>query len=624
MFLLTFILSYNRRRGKRNSVHFSASFSREIAGEGTTSLYTMKKALKRLSAFIKKGIQRSPVLDRAFRLYYVRGIKGWWKGYPDWRYTLAGGWGINGSKNKPKILLATSVGGYLAGVTLESAVGAALKLRGSEVHVLLCDESLPACFECQVSLYPQQEKFLSDGPRDLCRACYGRGNRLFQTMGLTVHTYSDFLTESDRRSARDIAAGLTRDEMAGFVLDGLSVGQHALAGALRFYARATLDGEPNGTEVLRRYFEAALLTVYATRRLLERHRFESAVFSHGIYVPFGLIGEVCRQMSVRVVNWNPAYRKKRFVFSHGGTYHHTLMDEPPSEWESLDLSTEQENELMAYLKSRWHGSEDWIWFHEEPLTSARDIQGRLGIDMSKPTVGMLTNVMWDAQLHYPTNAFKDMREWAVETIRYFAKRPDIQLLIRIHPAEIRGTLRSRQPILEEIRKEFPVLPGNVFVIPPESPVSTYAAMELCQAVIIYGTKTGVELACLGQPIIVAGEAWVRNKGFTLDAKNPTDYREILDRLPFKDGDSPVDRKRARKYAYHFFFRRMIPLEFMEANEGDPPFRLALRNLNELKPGKSLGLDVICDGILKGTPFVYPAELETPLADASARTSASLG
>jgi len=51
--------------------------------------------------------------------------------------------------------------------------------------------------------------------------------------------------------------------------------------------------------------------------------------------------------------------------------------------------------------------------------------------------------------------------------------PELQLVIRIHPAEIRGTIPSRQ----RWRRRSQALPGaaaNVFVIPPESDVSTYA------------------------------------------------------------------------------------------------------------------------------------------------------
>jgi hypothetical protein len=67
------------------------------------------------------------------------------------------------------------------------------------------------------------------------------------------------------------------------------------------------------------------------------------------------------------------------------------------------------------------------------------------------------------------------------------------------------------------------------------------------------------------------------------------------------------KRRARLYAYHFFFRRMIPLKFMEPTGGNPPYRLRLTALDGLAPGSSRGLDIICDGILKGEDFIYPAE-----------------
>ena len=48
-----------------------------------------------------------------------------------------------------------------------------------------------------------------------------------------------------------------------------------------------------------------------------------------------------------------------------------------------------------------------------------------------------------------------MLEWLVQTCEYFATRPDLQLLIRVHPAEISGFPPSRQPILRELRKRLP-------------------------------------------------------------------------------------------------------------------------------------------------------------------------
>ena len=562
-----------------------------------------------MKLWVQNRLSRYPRLERRLRLL-VRRLRAR-TGYPDWRGIQRKGITlppIPERRGSPRILIATSVGSHLPGTSLESVLGAALALRGAEPEVLLCDGVLPACLACDVTWYPNQRQFVQHGPsRDLCQACYAPGAGMYHSLGILVHTYSSQVTPEESAAATATAATIPVEDIAGYRVDGLAVGEHALAGTLRFFARATLETEPHAEAVLRRYLHAALLTVAATRRLIRNRGYRAVVLHHGIYVPQGLIGEVCRQESVRVVTWNPAYRKHRFVFSHEDTYHHTLMNEPTETWEELPWTAEMETELLDYLRSRWHGAEDWIWFHERPQVEVAAISREVGVDFSKPTIGMLTNVMWDAQLHYPANAFPNMLEWTLQTIRYFATRPELQLLIRAHPAELRGTLPSRQPIVEEIRRAFPVLPANVFLVPPESQVSTYSAMSACDAVIIYGTKTGVELTSVGIPVIVAGEAWIRNKGITLDATSPAQYFSLLDRLPLGHRLDQATVTRARKYAYHFFFRRMIPLEFMRPRNGWPPFAVGIESLAQLLPGASAGLDLICEGILTGSPFIYPEE-----------------
>lgn len=515
------------------------------------------------------------------------------------------------AKTGELILIPTSVGGDIHLISIESLLAAALTLRGAQVHFLLCDGILPACFWCDATFYPKQEYFAKTGPqKDLCNLCYPFAQEVLQPLGLTIHRYSDFLTELDYQEAAKLANSLSREEIPQYTQSEIKVGEHALAGALRFYASASLEDESQGEEIVRRYFQAALLTTLVTQRLLKTHNYHCAVFNHGIYVPQGLIGEVARQQGVRIVNWNPAYRKQCFIFTHHDTYHHQLMWENVTNWENIPWNKQLEQQLLDYLKSRWVGSNDWIWFHENPQFDLRAIANEIGVDFTLPCIGLLTNVMWDAQLHYPANAFKSLLDWVLTTIEYFRKRQDLQLLIRVHPAEIRGTLPSRQPIVAEIAKAIPNLPPNVFIIPPESQVSTYAAMLACRAVLIYGTKMGVELTSMGIPVIVAGEAWIRNKQITQDATSIEEYISYLDQLPLLEGLSDDNLIRARKYAYHFFFRRMIPLELTTQAQNVSEFKLKPDlKIADLLPGNSRGLDLICDGILQGSEFIYPAELE---------------
>lgn len=503
----------------------------------------------------------------------------------------------------PRVLIATSMGGYQQGALLESVLAVALTLRGAKVEILLCDEFLPACQLTKIGGNPV-EQFLNSPKQARCGKCFAYGKELFSPLGLPVHRFSSFVTYEQSLEVKKIAAEISIDDINNYQWNGLAIGEHAKAGALRYYASGNLSSEPHAEPVLRRYLESALLTAMVTSNLLEKKTYDVVCFNHGIYVPQGIIGEVCRQKNVAVVNWNPSYRKSTFIFSHGDSYHHTMITEPVEVWENINLTESVEKKTMDYLKSRWHGTEDWIWFHERPESSLNKIASEIGVDFSRPVIGLLTNVMWDAQLHYRSNAFKDMLDWVIRTINYFAARPDLQLLIRVHPAEIRGVVPSRQPIVREIQKLFPQLPSNIFVIPPESQVSTYAAMQECDSVLIYNTKTGIEISSLGIPVIVAGEAWIRNKGFSLDATSPAEYFQILDRLPLKKRMDEVALERARKYAYHFFFRRMIQLSFFEEQ-----LKVSIQSMEELLPGHSKGLDIICDGILNGAPFIYPDELD---------------
>ena len=513
-------------------------------------------------------------------------------------------------KMNSKILIGTMVGGLSALTSLEAIIAKALKIRGFHPFVFLCDSALPACLRLDHSTFSDQQSILSRTIfKIICVDCQKTGQTMFRDAGIDILTIGEFLRQEDRVQAIDFATSIPFGEIRECHWKGIPVGEHAYAGALRYFARGNLQAEPNGEGILRRYLEAAFLTAAGTTRLLQSHQFSAACFNHGIYIPHGVISEVCRLHGVRISTWNIAYRKQCFIFSHGDTYHHTLMQEPVSAWEHIPWNPARQTKIEDYLLSRRQGTRDWIWFHEKPENPqpGMNLLRQLGLDPTKPVIGLLTNVMWDAQLHYPANTFPDMLTWVLKTVAYFRQRQDLQLVIRIHPAEIRGTLPSRQPLAAELEKIGEGLPNNVRVIRPEDPASTYAVMELCNCVIIYGTKTGVELTSLGIPVIVAGEAWIRNKGITKDASSPAEYFRLLDQLPFADKMEPAQRIRALKYAYHFFFRRMIPLKFMEETRSWPPYRAAISGSKDLLPGRDRGLDVICNGILEGTPFIYPEE-----------------
>ncbi|RED37978.1 hypothetical protein BJ123_10557 [Rhodopseudomonas thermotolerans] len=516
----------------------------------------------------------------------------------------------------PRVLMATAVGGHPQFTVLESALNIALTLRGVKVDTLICDAALPACLRSKISGIDPQRLVRGELSQVFCEGCYERGKAVFGKTDLERIELGRLLTDEDRQRAQELSRTVPTAEIADFQFDGLPVGEHCSAGALRYYGIGDLSGEPEGDEVLRRYLESGLLVVLAMRRLLQTNRYDAIVTNHGIYTPHGIINAVARSANIHTVAWNLAYRAQCAIFSHNDTYHHTLMNEPVSAWENMAWSPKHEKDILTYLDSRRGGSRDWIWFNRDADEDMARFAAEVGLDLKKPIIGMLTNVVWDAQLHYPANAFSGMLDWVEQTVKYFAGRPDLQLVVRVHPGELAppgGQTVSRQPVAEAIMSYCGGnLPPNIFIIPPESKTSTYAVADRCNAVIIYGTKTGVELTARGIPVIVAGEAWIRNKGLTMDVESSAAYFSLLDTLPLASRLDEAQTVRARKYAYHFFFRRMVPVPFLvSVPDSWPPYRIELSRLDELLPTRFPGLDVLCDGIVSGAPFIYEAERLTP-------------
>jgi len=485
----------------------------------------------------------------------------------------------------------------------------ALWMRGAEPSFLLCDGALAACELCTYAAVPDIHEFVERGPQArFCGPCFAAGEHAYAPLPIDVLRYGDFVSSDDRARAVAEAAALTLEECWSLVSRDVPLGEQIRAATIRFFGRTDLESEDAAIVLAtaRRYAAGALVSMLVAERAIDRARPEVLVAHHGIYVPQGILSEVARRRGVRVVNWGTSYRDRTVIFSHGDTYHRTFLDEPVSEWGN-GLDDRQEAELLAFLAERRRGKGDWVWVTPEAALrpdeqAEQEIVEELGLDPTRPTFGLLTNVLWDAQLYYEGHAFANMLDWLWETIDHFARHPERQLIIRIHPHEVKSG--NRQPVAPEIARRYPTLPPNVFVVDYDSPLNTYALMGLCRAVLIYGTKTGVELAPFGQPVVIAADAWIRGKGLTVDVSTAAEYSAVLDRLIELEPLSAETVARARQYAHHYFFRRMIPLGSLAA--GSSEVKLEISSLNDLGRGADAGLDVICDGILEGKPFVFDA------------------
>lgn len=501
-----------------------------------------------------------------------------------------------------KILMAGMIS-HNPGLKIESFLALELLSRGSNIEMLGCDSAFEACLNCEQRYFNDKKEFIIGGPKkNLCSGCQSTTKYQFKNIELKSHWIGDYIKDEYLNEANEIIDTSSFKDLVRYKSsDNIKIGDHAISGTLRFLAKGVVNETcSDDINIFYKYFKSSYIFYKAFNDFIHNNDFDVFVFHHGIYITHGIMGEIARSRNIRVVNWNLGYKSNSLIFSHNDTYHHTLMEEDVDSWKNIKLSINQQAKIKEYLYSRQYGSQDWIYFHGKPKFKSGLLQKLEKSDKKK--ILILTNVFWDAQLHYPKNVFDNMLDWLLSTIEFFSKNNSCEVIVRIHPAELRGTVPSNQKMIDEINSYFKEINKNIHIIEPENPLSTYSLFELTDVAIIYGTKTGVELTAYGIPTIVAGEAWIKNKGLTLDPIDKDEYFKILADI---QNIVPLNEEiidKAILYAYHFFFRRMIPVNFIEHDKYSK-FKITKKPTSKIDNG----LDVICDGIIHGKEFIYPAE-----------------
>jgi hypothetical protein len=487
-----------------------------------------------------------------------------------------------------KILIATSMTGYIHGSSMDRVLALALTEKGHQVAFLLCDSDLEACQIIKFSSYkPEQLMKSVNTPR--CSSCAPHIDKLFAPLGLPIFNFKSDRSQEPKQKENFL--NMSFEELKAFQIGSVKIGMHAWAGAVRYFASTQFAGEPDAKEILIRFLVSGIRLHDSTSNVINEFKPDTLIAHHGIYIPQGVVSEVARENQVSLMTWTSSYRKGTFIFSPDETYHYSMVTEPTSNWEELELTKKQLSVLDKYMNSRWRGDNDWIKFSDSKVDQSVSKKRKSDFFLA------LTSVTWDAELHYESRAFSSMRDWLAKTVEYFTENPTLQLIIRVHPAEVTSPNKSRESMFDYVNSLKINLPPNIELIAATDKTSTYELIEKSRAVIVYNTKTGIEAAYRNKPVIIAGESWLRGKGIGWDVTNTAHYFETLNL--FKDRPTMTfdQLKRAERYAFHFFFRRMIRISlFSDPYSIDWLFPKRNLKLSELVGSNDLNFQKILDAI----------------------------
>jgi hypothetical protein len=516
----------------------------------------------------------------------------------DWKKQIQAAEEIISTNNLNKnILIAPVVTSDQILTSIHSILGFALKTKGANVDFLTCNSSLDACTNAY-NFAINNEEFIKHGPKKFCNSCYDCSYTLFKPLTSDLLQLSKYIDKTSLDKIDKIVKTTEIKNIPQYKIDNINIGENTLAGTLRYFARGSIDFDNfYHNEILKKYFKSALVTKLAMENLLNKKKYDTVVIDHGLYIPQGIVGEVARNFgcSVKVI-W-VGYKRNTMMIVDNITYHKSLITENKANWMNYEFDNSKEKKLMNYLEDRDSGKQDWEKFNNEPINSIEILKKEKKID-GRPIISLMTNVIWDAQLKFDQNIFINQMEWITKTVEYFEDRKDLQLVIRVHPAEARADMPANEKIKDALKEKFIKLPENIKLIDGTEKFSSYTLSSISKAVIVYATKLSFELPCFGQNVIICGEAFAKNKGFTIDPESRDEYFKILDNVTDLEKLNEKKIKLARRYSYHFFFRKSMEIKSLITRENKyPPFKLKKNFHDIVKNKKDDSIEALCKKIL---------------------------
>jgi hypothetical protein len=408
--------------------------------------------------------------------------------------------------------------------------------------------------------------------REVCDNCARNDQSLRAAFGLEGPTLRSLLVAEDFENTEAMLSDLTPDSLHRFERDGLPLGRIALYQLVIRKKRISLDLASTEWEEYLVELRATIYAWLAARRLLDVHKPDRVIVYNGMY---SVNRATCLLAEARGIpamflhaGVNLSNRLQTLMLGRGDTfsYYPRLVAQWP-QFSELPCTPDLLSRVTDHYLQLIEGRNIFV-YSKGKSKRAFDLRRHFGISPAQKimvaTLGSydeeVAAEMIGARVYRKPALFKTQVEWIVALTDFLRARPDIFLIVRVHPREFPNRRDGRKSeharLLEEQLLE---LPGNAAVNWPADQISIYDLVDDADVMLNSWSSTGKDMALLGIPTVIYSDeiplypVELNYFGDTLES-----YYAAIERA-LRDGWSAEKVRRSYRWAAYEFVRSTISI-----------------------------------------------------------------
>ena len=338
-----------------------------------------------------------------------------------------------------KILFNLVYGMYGKLIFWECGLAKALQMRGHDVKALVCGGAFTMC---------TSEYTIQSVHDDItCKTCVDFSRNFLNTVGIPYSTYKEYISDEEMENIKKRVNQLSINECKNLTYKGVKVGTLSMNSVIRYF-KGSLNPDKNKYEsVLRSELINAIISTDAAEKVVKEEKPDILVTRHLGYSSWGSFADYFKKKGLRVCSPGEGYSP---------TTIHFIMNDVKNEFsrylieirKNKMLNEGESKHLDVFLNNRFKGLFGDTIDYE--FTEHQINNDDFDFDKYEKTYAIFPNVPWDSSLLNANMTFNTVHEWLSYTIDLFKKKPNHQLIIKIHPSETK-VMKSEHTVLDFIK-----------------------------------------------------------------------------------------------------------------------------------------------------------------------------
>ncbi|MBN1472358.1 MAG: hypothetical protein JW925_11295 [Syntrophaceae bacterium] len=487
-----------------------------------------------------------------------------------------------------KHIVFLSTRGWPVHLSFEALLAARLRMDGHRVTFLSCFDSIPLCMYGSSNHLPELQRN--------CEVCMANKVALWE--GVFEVEYFP-CAKAIKDSIEVQVEQLDLSGCQAFEFDRAPYGDLVYRGIVWFLRRSRLsDADVHA-------YRMALIGAHTVRRGLEdflsRNKVNTVVMINGDFLSEKVASWVLQQNGIRFITHDYTFLERLAVAVSKSVWDDlSFMGKQQSPQINIHNAERRKAENLLRSWRRHGGYQGHLFWSKNNLKVNENLHNMFDLD-SRPIAVAYTNMTFESSVICKGRVFHDQFQWLEKLFVFFGLHQEFQLIIRIHPAEVRQShWRPNESLYHFSNNNLRTIPGNVHIVEPDNKISSYAIGEVADAVLVYSSTLGMEMADRNKCVITAAHVHYANRGFTIDPNSESDFfASILDVMQGRYHLSKMHRQCLVDYIAWLFFHRLTPFEAISGiREGWPQVNVS--DISDLLSARYPGIQriakLVSDGI----------------------------